>query len=45
MQNKRYDAFERQTLNFGGGTGSLIIENEENTEVNYHGIRFKGQWG
>ncbi len=43
MQNKRYEAFERQTLTVGGGIGNLSIENEENTTVNYHGIRFKGR--
>ena len=43
MQNKRFKATERQTLNFGGGFLNFQIENEENTEVNYHGIRFKGR--
>jgi len=43
MQNKRYDAFERQTLTVGGGILNTSIENEENTTVNYHGIRFKGR--
>ncbi len=43
MQNKRYDAFERQTLTTGGGVLNTEVENAENTTVNYHGIRFKGR--
>ncbi len=43
MQNKRYEAIERQALAVGGGILNLEIENSENTTVNYHGIRFKGR--
>ncbi len=43
MQNKRYESVERQSLVSGGGINNLVIENEENTTVNFHGIRFKGR--
>ena len=43
MQNKRYNALERQTLAAAGGLGTISIQNGENTEVNYHGIRAKGR--
>ena len=43
MQNKRYNAVERQVLTLGGGINNQSISNEENTEVNFHGIRYKGR--
>ncbi len=43
MQNKRYNSVERQALAVGGGINNLSIENDENTTVNYHGIRYKGR--
>ena len=43
MQNKRYDSLERQTVTSAGGLGTISIENDENTTVNYHGIRFQGR--
>jgi len=43
MQNKRYDSVERQVLPVAVGVNNLTIQNQENTTVNYHGIRFKGR--
>ena len=42
MQNKRYNALERQTV-VPAAVGNISIINEENTTVNYHGIRFTGR--
>ena len=43
MQNKRYNSIERQGLAVAGGINNLSIANDENTTVNYHGIRYKGR--
>ncbi len=43
MQNKRYDSVERQVVPAVTGINNLVIENLENTTVNYHGIRYKGR--
>ena len=43
MQSKRYDSIERQVVPAITGVNNRVIENTENHEVNYHGIRFKGR--
>jgi len=43
MQSKRYDSIERQVLPATTGVDSRVIENNENHQVNYHGVRFKGR--
>ena len=43
MQNKRYNSVERQVLTAAGGINNQSIANDENTTVNYHGIRYKGR--
>ena len=43
MQSKRFEASETITIPTLTGINSLIIENEDEHRINYHGIRFKGR--
>ena len=43
MQSKRYDTVERQTVPATTGVFNLVVENTENHQVNYHGVRYKGR--
>ena len=43
IQNKEFRSTELQTLPPATGVDNIIIENDEQREQNYHGIRFKGR--
>ena len=43
MQNKRYDTAETATIPTLTGINTLIIENEDEHRINFHGIRYKGR--
>jgi len=43
MQSKRFDEAELQTIVTATGINTLVLENQDEHRINYHGMRFQGR--